>query len=189
MDQFTALGVARTEFERRLRAVGPGDWDRATPCAEWNVRDLVVHVLGGTRMAAALVDGCSREDAVGILASEPFPDDVGATFTEVADAQARAFSQEGALERTCAHPAGDFPGTVLLGFRIGDYALHAWDLARAIGADETLPDELVTHVWDAIQPMVPIIGSIGVFGEGPSGTVAEDAPLQMRLLDVMGRRP
>ncbi len=189
MDQLTALGVARNEFERRLRVVGPGDWDRATPCVEWNVRDLVVHVLAGVRMAAALIDGCSREDAVAILAAEAFPDDVGATFGELADAQARAFAQDGAMERTCAHPAGDFPGTVLLGFRIGDYTLHAWDLARAIGADETLPDELVSHVWDAIQPMVPIIGTIGVFGEGPSGTVAEDAPLQTRLLDAMGRRP
>ena len=125
MDQLTALGVARGEFERRLRQVGPGDWDRATPCGEWNVRDLVVHVLGGTRMASALVGGCSREQAVELLTGEPFPEDVIATFTEVADLQARAFAEPGALERTCAHPAGDFPGTVLLGFRIGDYALHA----------------------------------------------------------------
>ena len=95
----------------------------------------------------------------------------------------------GALERVCAHPAGDFPGTVLLGFRIADDALHAWDLARAIGADETLPAELVEHVWDGIQPMLPIIGSVGVFGDGPSGTVAEDAPMQVRLLDATGRRP
>jgi len=43
MDQLTALDVARQEFGRRLRAVGPGDWDRPTPCAGWNVRDLVEH--------------------------------------------------------------------------------------------------------------------------------------------------
>jgi hypothetical protein len=37
--------------------------------------------------------------------------------------------------------------------------------------------------------MAPIIGQIGIFGEGPSGTVGEDAPLQERLLDLTGRRP
>ena len=37
--------------------------------------------------------------------------------------------------------------------------------------------------------MAPIIGDIGVFGTGPSGTVADDAPLQQRLLDLSGRRP
>jgi uncharacterized protein (TIGR03086 family) len=189
VDQITALGVARGEFDRRLRQVGPGDWDRTTPCGEWNVRELVLHVIGGTRMAAGLIDGCSRERAIELLSSEPFPDDVVATFGEVADLQARAFSEPGALERTCAHPAGDFPGSMLLGFRIGDFSVHAWDLARAIGADETLPDELVASVWDGIQPMIPIMGTIGVFGEGQSGTVPDDAPTQVRLLDAMGRRP
>jgi hypothetical protein len=28
-----------------------------------------------------------------------------------------------------------------------------------------------------------------VFGAGPSGTVADDAPLQVQLLDLTGRRP
>ena len=37
--------------------------------------------------------------------------------------------------------------------------------------------------------MAPFIAEIGVFGSGPSGTVAEDAPLQQRLLDLTGRRP
>jgi hypothetical protein len=43
--------------------------------------------------------------------------------------------------------------------------------------------------WEGLQPMVPFIGEIGAFGTGPSGTVAEDAPLQLRLLDLTGRRP
>ena len=189
MDQLNAFDVARLEFERRLRQIETGDWDRTTPCGDWNVRELVVHMIGGTRMATALIGGCARDEAIAILAGEDFPEDVARTFTEVADAQAAAFAEDGALERVCAHPAGDFPGTVLLGFRIADDALHAWDLARAIGADETLPAELVEHVWDGIQPMLPIIGSVGVFGDGPSGTVAEDAPMQVRLLDATGRRP
>ena len=66
MDQFIALGVARAEFERRLRQIEPGDWDRTTPCAGWNVRELVGHVIGGTRMATALVGGCSRDEAISI---------------------------------------------------------------------------------------------------------------------------
>ena len=189
MEPISALGVARSEFDRRLRAVGPGDWDRPTPCPDWTVRDLVVHVIAGTRMAAALLGGCSTEEAEVILNGETKPADAVATFTEVADAQAHAFAQDGALELVVHHPRGEFPGTVLLGFRTGDFALHAWDLARAIGADETLPDDLVSQVWAGIEPMLPIIGTIGAFGEGPSGTVPEDAPLQTRLLDATGRRP
>lgn len=153
------------------------------------MRDIVVHVIAGTRMAAALLGGCSSEEAATILAAERAPDDAIATLTEVADAQAHAFAHDGALELVVHHPRGEFPGTVLLGFRTGDFALHAWDLARAIGADETLPEDLVNQVWTGIEPMLPIIGTLGAFGEGPSGTVPEDAPLQTRLLDATGRRP
>jgi hypothetical protein len=28
-----------------------------------------------------------------------------------------------------------------------------------------------------------------MFGDGPSGTVSADAPLQLRVLDLSGRRP
>ena len=33
---------------------------------------------------------------------------------------------------------GDLPGAEILGFRIGDITVHAWDLARALGVDEAL---------------------------------------------------
>ena len=189
MDQLSALGVARSEFDRRLRAVGPGDWDRPTPCGDWTVRDLVVHVLGSSGMAEALFHGCSTEEAAAFHVPTAFPDDPVAAFNEAADAANAAVRRDGALEMTVHHPAGDFPGAVMLGFLVGDYALHAWDLARAIGADETLPDNLVVAVWGEIEPMLPIIGTIGAFGDGPSGTIPEDAPLQTRLLDATGRRP
>ena len=189
MDQLTALGVARGEFERRLRQVQPGDWDRPTPCEGWTVRDLVLHMIGGSRMMSALVDGCSSEEAMRIVEGEPVPDDAVAVCTEVGEAQARAFAQPGALDRICHHPSGDFPGSVMLAFSAADFALHTWDLARAIGADETLSAELVAEVWENIEPLIPVIGEIGVFGSGPSGTVPEDAPLQTRLLDATGRRP
>jgi len=189
MDQLTALDVARQEFGRRLRAVGPGDWDRPTPCEGWNVRDLVVHVLVGDRMAALLVDGGSREEAEALFVDATLPDDVLGEFEAGADAQATAFAEPGAMDRITAHPAGDFPVPLLLGFRIGDFTVHAWDLARAIGADETLPEELVAHVWAGIEPLGPILANSGRFGDGASGAVAEQAPMQARLLDATGRRP
>ncbi len=73
--------------------------------------------------------------------------------------------------------------------RVADALLHAWDLARAIGADEQLPAGLVAEVWAAMSPMAALIGGSGFFGSGPSGQVGEDAPLQLRLLDLSGRRP
>lgn len=84
---------------------------------------------------------------------------------------------------------GDLPGAEILGFRIGDLTVHAWDLARALGVDEALDAALVALVWERLEPMAPVLGSIGVFGEGQSGQVGADAPVQARVLDAMGRRP
>ena len=32
-------------FDRAMHKVGLGDWDSATPCADWTVRDLVNHIV------------------------------------------------------------------------------------------------------------------------------------------------
>ena len=190
MDPLDVLALARSQFAQRLQAVTPADWQRPTPCAEWTVRDLVVHVVGGDRMSAALVSGATRDEAVAVRRTIDLGDDAVAAFNGEADQLAVAFAAPGAFERIFPHPSGmDMPGARLLGFRIGDYTLHAWDLARAIGADETLDETLVQEVWNALSPMAGVISGSGVFGAGPSGEVADDAPLQQRLLDLTGRRP
>ena len=189
MDPLDALALARSEFARRLRLVTADDWQRPTPCDDWTVRDLVVHVVGGDRMSAALLSGATREEATAIRKTVDLGDDAMAAFDAEADKLAAAFASPGTFEFIIPHPSGiDMPGERLLGFRIGDYALHGWDLARAIGADEHLDDDLVQVLWTALAPMAGMIGTSGVFGTGPTGQVGNDAPLQERLLDLTGRR-
>jgi hypothetical protein len=49
--------------------------------------------------------------------------------------------------------------------------------------------EVVAVVATNIEPMRPFIGQVGMFGEGPSGTLDDNADAQTALLDLMGRRP
>ena len=189
MDNFESLTRATAEFEHRLRAVGPDQWDLPTPCTGWDVRGLVNHVAAGNRMAVRLLDGCSREEAMATIASDVLGADPVDTAVAEAAAQAAAFGEPVALERVCHHPMADIPGAMLIGFRVGDLTLHAWDLARATGGEEALDADLVAEVWAAMEPMGPFIAETGDFGDGPSGDVDEDAPLQTRMLDLAGRRP
>lgn len=189
MDNLDALPIATAELERRLASVQPTDLDTPTPCEGWTVRDLLRHVMAGTTMTAAVLRGASREEAIELLDATTLEDDLLAQYRTAVAEQAAAFAEPGALERIVHHPAMDMPGAQLAGFRVGDHTVHAWDLARAIGGDESLDPRVVEVVWTTIQPMLPMIGAVGVFGEGPSGTVPEDAPMQTLLLDAMGRRP
>jgi len=190
MEPLDALALARSEFARRVRLVAADDWQRPTPCDGWTVRDLVLHVVGGDRMSAALVRGATREEATAVRTNVDLGDDAVATFDKEADDVAAAFAEPGAFERNIPHPAGiDMPGAQLFGFRVGEYVLHGWDLARAIGADENLDQTIVHEVWNALSPMGAMIANSGVYGDGPTGQLGDDVPLQDRLLDLTGRRP
>jgi uncharacterized protein (TIGR03086 family) len=188
MDQFDVLDHGGAQFARVLGAVTPQDWASPTPCEGWTVRDLVVHVVGGTVMSVALLGGATSDEAFALLQTDVLGDEPLDTFV-AAQAELSAAFRTADLEMTVHHMVGDIPASMLLGFRIGDLTLHSWDLARAIQADETLDPVLVQAVWEAVSPLRDSIGQIGVFGDGPSGDVGDDAPLHLRLLDLTGRRP
>ena len=189
MADVTDLATSQAEVRRRVAAIAPDQWDLPTPCADWSVRDLVRHMIGGSGMTVLLLAGASADESRAAFKVAHGPDLVAELDTALA-AELAAFGEPDAFERTVHHPAaGDVPGATLYGFRTGDYLLHGWDVARATGGDERLHEGLVLTTWTAMQPMAPFIGQTGVFGSGPSGSVAEDAPLQVRLLDFTGRRP
>jgi uncharacterized protein (TIGR03086 family) len=191
MDNLEAIRQSSQEFETRLRQVVDGQWDLPTPCTEWNVRELTNHILLGTRMSVQLLAGVSRDDVISELGDDLMAgsQDPVADFVALAAEMQDAFAVPGGLEGIVDHPMGEIPRTMFVGFRIMDNGTHAWDLARAIGADEQLDPNLVSHLWDDIQPMAAGLGELGVFGESASGDVGEDAPLQTRFLDLVGRRP
>ena len=65
--------------------------------------------------------------------------------------------------------------------------VRAYELARVIGVDPTLPPELVSGLWEEVSPNAEEWRSLGVFG--PAVPVPDDAPLQDRLLGLTGRDP
>lgn len=184
-----SLRRADEMFLVRLAGIGAAEWDRPTPCSDWSVRQVVGHVVTGSAMAAAILRGASRNEAIAVLGvdhlgSAPLDD-----YRRVLDEQAAAFGSITSWDAVCEHPAGDMTARQLLDFRLTDLVVHTWDVAVACGLDTDLDPDLVVEVWEALRPMTPFIGSLGVFGQGPSGSVAPDAPLQTHLLDLTGRRP
>jgi uncharacterized protein (TIGR03086 family) len=189
MDHHEALDRAGDGFLQRLRGVSAEQWDASTPCGDWSVRDLVQHILGGSQMAVTLAQGGTRQEATAALEAPLDESDPVGAIESIFTAEAQAFARPEVLERILPHPAADLPGADVLGFRVTDRAVHTWDLARATGQDEALDPEVLEVVWGGVEPMLPMLGSIGVFGDGPSGDLADDAGLQAKVLDAVGRRP
>ncbi|RLK58582.1 TIGR03086 family metal-binding protein [Actinokineospora cianjurensis] len=183
------LSAARDEFHRRLVHLSPASLDAPTPCPDWTARDLVNHVVAGDRMTALLLDGGTGADAIAAMGTDWLGDDPLAAFTAAGEALDQAITIPGALDRVVPHPVGAVPGKQALEFRVAEHLVHAWDLARAVDVDDKLDPVLVERTWAAMRDLAPVIGTLGIFGSGPSGALTEDSPLQDRLLDLSGRRP
>jgi uncharacterized protein (TIGR03086 family) len=159
-------------------ATVPADrWNARTPCAEWNVRQLVDHMAGGPRY---LLDALGASD-------RDVPE--GPNGYEAAVARCVAGLREpGALERRCTSPAG-FEWSVAeaaVGTMM-DQVIHTWDLATALGRDARLDPELVDACVEMFLPHMPEVGrQAGLVG--PEVVVGEAASAQERLLGAMGRR-
>ena len=184
-DTFDRYEQATAWFASRLSGVGD-KWGAPTPCTEWDVRALVDHVVDETRWLPPLVAGKSLEDAAAELAADPAPEDRAAGWTAALSAARAALGAPGALDGMVELSYGREKASGYCDQMSLDALIHGWDLARGIGADDTMPPALVAWAFDYASPMVDMFRASGVYGSAVE--VAEDADLQTRLLALMGRR-
>ena len=185
LDRFLLAGKG---FERHLRAVAPDGWGAPTPCTEWDVRALVNHMTRGNLNYVGLLRGATREEFLARRDEDALGHDPVAAYTGSVQACAAAFAEEGALDRVVDYPLGKLTGRRALDVRTADSTIHTWDLARALGADDTLDPGLVAWIdedYDAIFAGLTLHS--GVFAEPPPA--APGASRQGRLLTRFGRDP
>ena len=93
--------------------------------------------------------------------------------------------QEVDLDRMVHLSYGDVPASHYAFELATDHLIHAWDLARAIGADESMDEDLAELVYNQMKPHEEGLKSSGMFGERIE--VSADADVQTRLLALYGR--
>jgi hypothetical protein len=104
----------------------------------------------------------------------------------VSAAAVEAADDEGAMDRI-SHPSfGDFPGSEHTLQVFADHLIHAWDLARATGADEHLDPGLVMSCASCFDLAEDVYRSVGAIAARPP--VPGDANPQAALLARFGRR-
>jgi uncharacterized protein (TIGR03086 family) len=186
--------LACAEFERRLPAARSDRWSWPTPCAEWNVRQLVNHMARGNLNYVGLLRGGTAAEFVRLRDADALGTDPVGAFGRSARACTAAFVEPGALARVLDHPLGAVTGRQALAVRITDSTVHTWDLARAVGADDRLDPELVTWIDDnfaeiyANLPETPTDAASTHRFFAAARTGHDDESRQDRLLRLTGRR-
>jgi uncharacterized protein (TIGR03086 family) len=181
------IEAASADLERVVRQLPADAWERPTP-SELSVRARVQHIVVGNRFTTLLLQGVDRAVARTRVAGDVLGDDPVAAVVESSRRQARAFAATSA-EQPVPGPNGTVTASAYLRFRLVDLVVHAWDLLRAAGLDETLDPRVVVRLIEVVGPHLDEMLATRAYGDGPSGTLPPDASPQTMLLDWFGRRP
>lgn len=160
-------------------------WALPTPCSEWDVRALVNHIVNELSWMPPLVEGKTIADVGSSLDGDLLGDDPIGVFHHAASLAHGALEEPGALDRTVQLSFGEMSARDYAEQVTGDILIHSWDLATAVGADDTLPEDLVAWAGTWVEEVAAQFGQYGVYA--PRVEVAPDADEQTRVLAALGR--
>lgn len=187
MDPIDAHDRCLALFGEKVRGVPDDAWAAPTPCAEWDVRDLVNHSVSENRWAGDLLAGRTIEDVGERHDGDLVGDDPVAAYEASAEAARVSTEAEDVLERDVHVSFGTITGAQFLTQRWIDLLVHSWDLAVATDQDATLPDDLASAALTIMREQEGAVRESGRFGDAVE--VDDDAPAQDRLVALLGRDP
>jgi uncharacterized protein (TIGR03086 family) len=179
--------VAQIKDEQWLMAMPPSFQRRDTEQTP-TLREIInYHAYDDAWVPDMLAGKTMAEAGKDNFAGDLLGDDPRANFSAIVDTACAAALALDDLDRVVHCSFGDFPAREYLWQTTTFRGLRAHDLARVIGVDPTLSDELVQGLWGEISPHADEWRQYGVF---PAAIpVPSTAPLFDRLLGITGRDP
>jgi len=176
--------LAAAEVDYRIRQILPEYWEASTPCAEWDVYEVVAHCVVENIRVPLILDGASFEQVMSVDREVVFEDPEMAW--EVSWRNAVAAFSEADLEGTVALGEQVIPTVEFLRIRACDLAIHAWDIAVGLAIDERIDEEVVTAALGWAQDRRDQMAKMPELFDPPITSAAE-ADEQTELLEIFGR--
>jgi uncharacterized protein (TIGR03083 family) len=186
----TVLDVVRTEADRFFRIVDdPKNWNVQTRCTEWEVRDLVGHMIDVTEGYLARWDMAKKgeaADARGLLVMGESLNDAAQSFRRLPREEAitrlktdydrmmnifRSLTADEWGGFNVTHPyMGPLPTLFYPAFHVMDYGVHTWDMQWGLGQKDARMDERTAGV---LVPYMFILMQVTVDQESAKGVAAD----------------
>lgn len=189
MSEHAALiAPAATEFAGILRGIGEADLTARTPCAEYDVRALLNHLLyWGPWLEAS----GSKAPPPAVSTGEAEAGLVGDGWLGAVEKQTarlvEVFGAPEAWQGMTALGTAELPASIVGGMVLGEFVFHGWDLARATGRSIDVAPEAAEAVHASAEAMGDRARAMKVYGEAVA--VADRATPFERALGVSGRNP
>ncbi|MDQ3643135.1 MAG: TIGR03086 family metal-binding protein [Actinomycetota bacterium] len=172
-----------------IRNIKPHQLSAPTPCAEYDVRRLVNHLL----FWGPSLEGAARKEAVPPPANaETGVDLTAGDWAAALEAQldriVATWREPGAWEGT-TYMGGpvELPALLVGGMVVGELVVHGWDLARGTGQQVDLDDDILEYLHDEVAKSAPQGREMGVYG--PEIVVPDSSSTLDRVLALTGRNP
>jgi len=186
----TILRVVREEAEHMFAmAEQPGAWEEPTACSDWQVRDIIGHLVDTTEgyfksFETARAGGSA--DAHGLPVMHELAGDGGRAFRNVPQAEMMGRVRNdldkmmGILEPLNAEEwtgfmaphayMGPVPPSIYAGGQLMDYGVHSWDIAEGTGRAHALSadaaDLLVPYMFIIWQYTIRASADLSPFSIG-----------------------
>ena len=158
-----------------------------TPCAEWDVRALLNHLILWTSYsleARAHGGSVSQELMDRDFAAEP---GYAAGYRAELDRALAAWAAPEVWERSLDVMGSATPAADVAALNLAEMVLHGWDLAAATGQRFQVSDAAAAAALRAVEANAELFRQYKGFAEPVP--VAADAPVLNRVLAISGRDP
>ncbi|HEY5111310.1 MAG TPA: TIGR03086 family metal-binding protein [Acidimicrobiales bacterium] len=166
-------------FTNSLASVKDGQWQLRTPCDDWDVTDLVEHVVATHQRVYTMINpgGIEGLDPEALLS---------ARWIYALRTYQDALNDSEISNAPVTTRVGEQPFFALVeGLLMIDTLCHSWDLARAIGSDEWLDPIAVDAAHEKLISFGDGIRVPGGFKDAV--TPRSDADEQTKFLNFAGR--
>lgn len=183
MDAIERIERATAECGDAVTGVKPDDLSKPTPCSEFNVKELLNHIIAGLGMLRTAASGGDAKPPESNIVG----DDPAKQYAEARSELLEVLKEPGVFDKPWSMPFGQMPGKMMAGIAFMEHLTHAWDVRKATGQSTELPEDVVNECLELVQPMDQMLRMPGVCG--PAVPVGDDATPTQKLVAFMGRKP
>jgi uncharacterized protein (TIGR03086 family) len=185
VDQIELIEKASAEAEKVVSNVKVDQLDNATPCAEFDLRGLLNHLIGAMTIQAEAAE--TGKAALPGPDADFIGDDPAQAVKDARDRLVAAWTKPGVLDKSLDLPWGQFPASMYAGMVFTESIVHGWDVAQATGQDFDPDPELAEAALAYLTPIDGMLRQPQVYAERIE--VSADAPVIERLIAFTGRKP
>jgi uncharacterized protein (TIGR03086 family) len=164
----------------------PADrWDSQSPCEKWTAKEVLGHCVGSLLYVAS---NAGAVDPPGEMAeADRVGDDPVASWSGARDIVLESLDHRYVLSQEVDGPFGRAPLDDMLPIMTMDITAHSWDIAKAVGLDPVIPNDLAALTYHAIKGFGEGAQKSGNFA--PAVDVGDDADMVTKMAAIAGRQP